>query len=413
MLVILRDAQDLTMKASFLTELIKSSFDTQLYYVFRKETNKFKEKWDRTQIELATSTKGILLYFLLMMLKSPRDLRDGLLRRLFHKRTEHRLITEGFLSILSEALYQYFARSARTGRIVNFLRKKKSSKIFLVDEFWSLNMIRLKHLKSLGLIIYVSQDLAHNRYGYGDNFITRVLMSKFERNFVSQVDLVIACSKMEQLQYLGMGAKKAIIYPNLYPSLDFEPGEKDQTASICIVMREHWRSRGERALKKIFKAVGSLDKQIKVYMIGMKPQEVPKNVVIEYNRFAPSIMDYLRIISKSWIGINIGIHKGGTNKRRYDYAEAGLVVFSDTLGSRGAILPREFVFSNYQDLASKLKKLLEYDKAQLIEMGKENRKYVLNLAEKKRKELLREVGNLILARAQPPACVSEHYNKKV
>jgi hypothetical protein len=396
MLVILRDAQELSMKASFVTQLIKSNFDTQLLYVFRKENNKFKEKWDNTQIELATSTKGILLYLFYLMLKSPRDLRDGLLQRLFKVRRERTLRTEGFFSILSAALYQYFARTARTGRIVNFLKKVKSPKIFLVDEFWSLNMICPRDLKSLGLIIYISQDLAYNRFGYGDNFITRILMYKFERDFVPHVDLVIACSKMEQLQYLRMGAKKAIFYPNLYPSIDFEPSDKDQIASISVVMREHWGSRGEEALKRIFKAIASLDRQIRVYVIGMKPPRVPNNVVLEHIRFVPSILDYLKIMSKSWIGINVGIHKSGTNKRKNDYAEAGLIVFSDNLGSRGDLLPHEYIYVNSNDLAAKIKKLIEYDKAHLIKMGNENRKYVLNLAEKKRKDLLKEISNIVL-----------------
>jgi hypothetical protein len=396
MLVILRDAQNLSVKASFMTQLIKSNFDTQLLYVFRKEKDKFKEKWDRNQIELATSTKGILLYFLLMILKSPKDLRDGLLRRLLHRKRERTLIKEGFLSILSDALYQYFAKSARTGRIVNFLRKVKSPKIFLVDEFWSLNMIRLNFLKSLGFIIYVSQDLAYNRYGYGDNSITRALMFKYERDFVPHVDLVVACSEMEQLQYLEMGARKAIYYPNLYPSADFEPSDKDQIPSISIVMREHWGSRGEKALKRIFKAIACLDRQIKIYVIGMKPQKVPKNVVLEHIRFIPSTLNYLRKISKSWIGINVGIHMGGTNKKKYDYAEASLVVFSDSLGARGDLLPHEYTYSDSHDLAAKIRKLLEYDRAHIIEMGRENRKYALDLAEKKRKALLKEISNLML-----------------
>jgi len=115
-------------------------------------------------------------------------------------------------------------------------------------------------------------------------------------------------------------------------------------------------------------------------MIGIKPKRVPKNVKLEYKEFIQSKLDYLKVLSKSWIGINVGIHKAGTNERKYDYAEAGTVVFSDTLGARGDLLPHE--------LAAKIGQLLEFGKASLIEMGKENRDQVLSIAEKQRLKLL-------------------------
>ncbi len=74
----------------------------------------------------------------------------------------------------------------------------------------------------------------------------------------------------------------------------------------------------------------------------------------------------MRILSKSWIGINIGIHKGGSNERKYDYAMAGLVVFSDILGCRGDLLPHEYTYLDSNDLAAKLEQLMEFGKKRLL-----------------------------------------------
>ena len=397
MLVVIRDGwEELSPKASFVAQLFKLSSNTRFLYVFRKEEEKFREKWGHKQIELATSTTGILLYYFLMMLQSPKDLRDGLLIRLFHRRREHVLINEGFLSVLSQALYQYFARSARTDGLIRFLRKLNSPKIFLIDEFWSLNSVNLKELKDLGLIIYVSQDLAHNRFGFGDNFIAKKLMYKLERNAIALADVVIACSEMDRLKYVEMGARKAFFYPNIYPITEFEPCDKDQTPSISIVLPEHWGSRADRSLEEIFKALSRVDRKITVYLIGVEPQQVPRNIELQYYKFIPNKLDYLRTLSKSWIGINIGIHKGGTNERKYDYAMAGTVVLSDNLGARGDLLPYEYTYVDSHDSAAKLERLLEFGKEKIAEMGIQNRKEAISLAEKQRDMLLRMVKSIEL-----------------
>jgi len=396
MLVVIRDGwEELSPKASFVAQLFKLSSNTRFLYVFRKEEEKFREKWGYNQIELTTSTTGILLYFFLMMLQSPNDLHDGLLSRLFHRRREHMLVKEGFLSVLSQALYQYFARSARTDGLIRFLRKLNSPKIFLIDEFSSLNSVNLKELKDLGLIIYVSQDVAHNRFGFRDNFIAKKLMYKLERDAIALADVVIACSEMDRLKYVEMGARKAIFYPNIYPITEFEPCDKDQTPSISIVLPEHWGPRADRSLEEIFKALSCVNRKIRVYLIGIEPQKVPRNIELQYYKRIPNKLDYLRTLSKSWIGINIGIHKGGANQRKYDYAMAGLVVFSDNLGARGDMLPYEYTYVDSHDLAAKSEQLLKFGKEKIIEMGIQNREQAISLAETQREKLLRTVNSLV------------------
>jgi hypothetical protein len=83
---------------------------------------------------------------------------------------------------------------------------------------------------------------------------------------------------------------------------------------------------------------------------------------------------------------------GGANERKYDYAMAGLVFFSDTLGVRGDLLPHEYTYVDSYDLAAKLEQLLEFGKEMIVEMGKQNRKQALSLAEKQREKLLRTLN---------------------
>lgn len=397
MLVVIRDGEKISLKASFVVQLFGLSVNSRLLYVTRNRDEKFKEKWGYNQVELATTTTGILLYFFLTLLKSPRDLHDGILRRLFHRSKAHLLINEGFLSVFSEVLYQYFATSGRNDRLLGVLRGFTSPKIFLVDEFISINTVKMKMLTRLGPIIYVSQDLAYQRYGYNNNFIAKNLMYKLERDAIAHVDVVIACSERDRLKYTEMGARKAVFYPNIYPITEFEPCDKDQTPSISIVLRGHWGQRANKSLDEILKALSYVHGKIRVYVIGIEPQQVARNIELKSFEFIPSKLDYLRTLSRSWIGINIGIHMAGSNERKYDYAMAGLVVFSDKLGTRGDLLPHEYTYVDGYDLVAKLEQLLAFGKEKIVEMGKQNRKHSISLAEKQRNKLLRTINSMIFS----------------
>ncbi len=279
---------------------------------------------------------------------------------------------------------------------MRFLRRMKSSKIFLIDEFSSINTMNLNELKALGIIIYVSQDVAYNRYGFGDNLITKELMYKLERQAIAQVDVVIACSERDRLKYVEMGAKKAIYYPNIYPIKEFEPSAKDQLPSISIVSRGYWDLKAERSLEEIFKALSYSSRIIKVNVIGITPKKVPKNIRLKHYEFIPSKLDYLKILSESWIGINVGFHLAGTNERKYDYAMSRLVVFSDAMGARGDLLPHEYTYVDSQDLAAKLEQLLQFGKEKIVEMGDQNRDQALFLAEKQRETLLKTINDMVI-----------------
>jgi len=398
-LVIIRDRWDeISPKARFVAKIFRSSLNINLFYIMRNERKIFSEKWSLDKVELATSTSGVLFNYLLMMLKSPKDLHDRILRRLLKRELRGILVTEGFISVLSETLAQYFDTTARSDYIIPFLRNMNSPRIFLIDEFMSIRTLDLKLLKQLGAVIYVSQDVASERYGFEDNIVARRLMYKLEREILQRADLIIACSERDQLKYIEMGAKNVIFYPNIYPIMEFETGIKDTNPSISVVLRNLWGTKSALNFNAVFKALSKIDKKIKIYVIGMEPQRVPRNIKLEHYEYIPNKLDYMRILSKSWIGINIGIHKGGSNERKYDYAMAGLVVFSDILGCRGDLLPHEYTYLDNNDLAAKLEQLIELGQKKIIEMGIENRKQAISLGEKQREKLLSTINTMFSQR---------------
>lgn len=398
LIVIIRDGDRPSLKktkAGFVAAIFKTYKNARIFYVCRKEEEKFTEKWSNSTLDLATSRSGIFQYFTLMrVLNTPKELRNSAIRRICGTERVTRIRQVGFLTLLSEVLYQYFGRSARANRLIRFLIETGSKKVFLIDGFFALNTISLKKLKELGSIIYVSSDLAYDFYG--DSPLTSKLMLKFEQAAITLPDMVIACSERDRLKYMHIGAKKVIFYPNIYPITGFKPSCKDSTPCVCIVLKEHWGSKAEKSLKEVLEAIASISGLLKVNLIGIKPQDIPKNIRLNHIDYIESKFDFLRVLSTSWFGINLGVHAGGTNERKYDYAMAGLVVLSDNFGVRGDLLPYEYSYFDRCDLTAKLLQLIELGKERITEMGMENRKQALVLAETKRKELSRAIDSFLL-----------------
>ena len=391
MIIVLRNGKDLSAKGRFITQLFKFSLNAKVLCLYRKQDEMFREEWGSSKIELATSISAIIMNFILNVFKTPTNIHDDLIRRLMSRPP---FIAEKRSSLfwILQVLGQYAAKSARTSRILQFLQKNKSPKIFLIDEFFSIRLFNLKKLKKLGHIIYVSSDLAYDYYG--DNRITSNLMYQFERDALAMVDLVIACSERDQLKYFEMGADNVIYYPNIYPIEEFNMYSKEQTPSISIIFRSYWGYRSHRALEEVFNALSYIKQPIRVYLIGAKPKKIPKNIDLKHYTFVQDKTDFLKILSKTWIGINIGIHKGGSNQRKYDYAMAGLVVLSDSLGSRGDLLPNEYTYVDNYDLAAKINQLISLGKTTIIDMGLENRKQALRLAGVQKEKLLKIISNM-------------------
>ena len=118
---------------------------TKIFFMFlEEEILDLKKNGWHNQVNLATSTSGNFMHFLLMLVKSPKNMRDGLIKRLLRTKSSNFLLVEGFLSTLSQALGEYFEKPARTNVLMNFLRKLDLPKIFLIDEYVSVRIVNLK-----------------------------------------------------------------------------------------------------------------------------------------------------------------------------------------------------------------------------------------------------------------------------
>jgi hypothetical protein len=215
-----------------------------------------------------------------------------------------------------------------------------------------------------------------------------------EKSVISEADLIIACSKRDKLKYEKLGANNVIFYPNLYPPFEFESINKCDTPSVCLVLKEHWGSRSHQSLIDVINSLSYVPQKIKLFLIGARPKNIPSNVELYYHKFIPSKSDFLRILSKSWVGINLGIHFAGTNERKYDYAISGLIVFSDIFGARGDIIPSEYTFVDFYDLSAKLTQLFQWNKKEVFRKGLENRDYLRSFAKKQEDILLKSLEYL-------------------
>jgi hypothetical protein len=109
---------------------LASKAATDDFYVFRKADCRFEERWGKNQLVLANTLSGNLAYFLLMLVKSPRNMRDGLLRRFYRRKNSNALFMEGFFSVLAHALGEYFDKPTRKKNLMRFLTRLDLPKSF-------------------------------------------------------------------------------------------------------------------------------------------------------------------------------------------------------------------------------------------------------------------------------------------
>lgn len=391
LVIVIRDGSELSKKGKFIIEHLKSVLNVEFLYVFRKRgfiTRSLREK-RHNNLNLHPTSISFLMFLFLMFL-NPRGLHDEIIRRFLSKNFPF-AVKGGYLYSVSQSLRNYFCKSTQTNGLYRVLNEIDMPKIFLLDEYPSLKVVKLKKLKRYGAIFYTSQDVGYDFFR--NDRIASTIMYKLELSALPFIDLVVACSERDRLKYLEMGAKKAVYFPNCYTLKEFKPHEKDSIPGISIVLKGYWESTA-----KFEEIVGSLcyaKKKITLYVIGVKPKKVPKNIKLIYYDHIPSRRKFLETLSRSWIGINIGIHMGGTNQRKYDYALAGLVVLSDTHGARGDLLPYEYVYVDSQDFAANVRELLDLGTKRIFEMGIENRKHVLYSVQKQKKELSRSLKEVI------------------
>ena len=124
MLIIVRNEESLSQKTNFILQLSNEYLKVcDVIRIFRRESQKFSEIWSSNEIQLRSSNNSIILSYLLMFFKSPKDFGNGLMIRLFSAKRRNTLNNKGFLSTLSNTLYLRFGTKTQDKNLMNFLRK--------------------------------------------------------------------------------------------------------------------------------------------------------------------------------------------------------------------------------------------------------------------------------------------------
>ena len=104
MLIVISDEKELSVKASFVVNLIELNSKSRFLHVFTVEDERLREIWCPNKIQLAASPSGILMHLFLMTMK-PQDLRDEVIRRIFAKEFSSREENELRFTYLPFGLY--------------------------------------------------------------------------------------------------------------------------------------------------------------------------------------------------------------------------------------------------------------------------------------------------------------------
>lgn len=282
--------------------------------------------------------------------------------------------------------------------------KSKCINILVFDDIGSCHLFKdISTLKEdNNIIIYFPHNCYANLTGPFSNKI-----KKLEKKIIKFSDLIITSSSRDLELYkklYGIKDERNIIsFANVFPPVDPQYSivrlvellsiEKEKIPTIVLnigakVSEKHILT----YLEEVSEAINDLE-GIKILVIGENLVRYLRrfewgNNEIEYMPYIPSRLEFIRQLSRAHIGINYAYKLMGTNVKRFDFALAGLVIISRHPGSRGELLPYEYVYVDAMDLKVKLRKLIECD---LKKMGEENKTEAIKLAiesyENLRKEL--------------------------
>lgn len=198
-----------------------------------------------------------------------------------------------------------------------------------------------------------------------------------EKKAAMNSDIILAASTRDATRYildLNIEKEKIIVLPNIFP-VSYKPKEKlaRKTAAIIAGSSPHIANKiGEFLLQHELIEV--------LLYIGKIPPKKRHNTKAEliYIRYIKDRRELLEMLSQAHLGINFGLWLGGTNVKKYDYALAGLTIYSGGTGFRGEWLPGEIPYTDLYDLAAKIS---EHDIDKLLAWGSQNKKIAENIYE--------------------------------
>jgi hypothetical protein len=214
-------------------------------------------------------------------------------------------------------------------------------------------------------------------------------IEKNEREAIQTSDITIAASTRDAIKYkIYFNINNIVIFPNIFPT-SFILDRKNEYPTLAIIAG----SNPSPYLKIIKYILKYTDYKI-IYIGKFSNYNIIKkyNDKIEYYKFIKDRSNFLKVLSKAHAGLNYGVWLGGSNVKRYDYALAGLAIFSNAIGARGDVLPGEVVFADIFDLIGKLNSI---DINELTSMGKLNKDKVINIYKKSKNILINSIKNFI------------------
>jgi hypothetical protein len=264
-----------------------------------------------------------------------------------------------------------------------------SDEIILVDHARGLLASKscLQKFKSNFRILFIQDFFKEYPYPVGYIINNRLIHKKIKEIIQDNIDFIITSTKRDYYLYSEVFPHKPIVYlPHIYPPPDYSGCKDKINNDLLIINIVHRSNVDDQFLSKVKKLIKNTSMKIIFRSIGKRYNEA------EFYPYFPSRSDYLRFLSEGHVGINysaLARPQSGSNVKRYDYALACNTVFTHHLSITGEPLPREFVFIDVYDFATKLSYFSIDD---FKKFGLENYEYVMRLHS--------IYGNLFLNRLQ-------------
>ena len=277
-------------------------------------------------------------------------------------------------------------------KITNTLRELRFSKMKCRDDILDGEILIIDHIRALlmgshclsnfrnKLIILHVLDYFEEyplAKSYMIEYFRKLLIKNVKKLINKYIDIIILNSRRDLYIYREIFPKKTIIYlPTIYLPNDYVPCAYEKPKDKLIINIVHRSNVSNNFINII---INHMQKQFGTVLVRSIGKPISG---AQYIPWLPTRKDFLDYLSQGHAGINFSMqhnYQSGTNVKRYDYALACNVVFTQSLSATGEQLPFEIVFIDEYDL---LAKLYDKDIEYFINGGKQNLKYVLELREK-------------------------------
>jgi hypothetical protein len=269
----------------------------------------------------------------------------------------------------------------------------KGDSLVVVDNIRGLVMLRrcLGGRHASAPIVLISGDF-YAEHPYGRHVVGALsgLLRRRAREALRRHELKLIIVPTYRDRYLyeldGIGTR-IVVFPTICPprnQLDFSRKPRDRIVVNMIGTRDL----PQKLIEVTSAALARNGIKVEFVSIG---RQVPGAIHI------PNLPrdEFLAKLAEGHVGLNYGspnVLQSGINVKRLDFAIAGNVPFNYHTSVTGLALPNEVAFIDSYDFVGKL---AQYDADTLIEMGKENAHYVMNVRDAALANLKRALAEIL------------------